>query len=62
MKNVKYFTDKYNFLKDKYGSLLDEIHNKSRKLCLNGITGSQFFPGTPILPVARFGVSVSEGE
>jgi hypothetical protein len=62
LKNVKYFEQKYNYLKDKYGTLLQSLHNKARKLCLNGITGSQFFPGTPILPVARFGIGVQDGE
>jgi hypothetical protein len=62
LKNVQYFTQRYSYLKDKYGWLLAEIHNKGRKLCLNGVTGSQFFPGRPILPIGKFGISVEDGQ
>lgn len=61
VKNRDYFINKWNMLREKYGELLLELHNKSRKLCLNGITSSQFFPGTPILPVSRFGIGIDDG-
>lgn len=61
LKNAQYFDQRWNQLKEKYGVFLDEIHNKSRKLCLNGITGSQFFPGQPLLPIARYGIGVESG-
>lgn len=61
VKNRDYFLQKYEFLKEKYGELLLELHNKSRKLCLNGITSNQFFPGSPILPVSRFGIGIDDG-
>src|SRR5215467_2158379 len=58
LKNRDYFTKRWEYLKEKYGEFLDEIHNKSRKLCLNGITSSQYFPAAPILPVSRFGIEL----
>lgn len=61
LKNRDYFTGRWNQLKQKYGIFLDEIHNKSRKLCLNGITSSQFFPGQPVLPISRFGIGIDDG-
>lgn len=61
LKNRDYFANRWKQLEDKYGQFLDEIHNKSRKLCLNGITSSQFFPHTPILPVSRFGIGIDDG-
>ena len=61
LKNRDYCTNKWGMLKQKYGVFLDEIHNKSRKLCLNGITSSQFFPATPVLPVSRFGIGIDDG-
>jgi hypothetical protein len=61
IKNSKYFSDKWDMLKNKYGIFLDEIHGKSRKLCLNGITSNQFFPGSPLLPVSRFGIGIDDG-
>lgn len=61
LKNRDYFAQRWDQLKQKYGQFLDEIHNKSRKLCLNGITSSQFFPHTPVLPVSRFGIGINDG-
>lgn len=61
LKNVDYFDKKWNMLKNKYGTFLNQIHGKSRKLCLNGITSNQFFPGQPLLPVARFGIGIDDG-
>lgn len=61
IKNRDYFLQKWMNLKKQYGELLDEIHNKSRKLCLNGITSYQFFPGQPLLPVSRYGIGIDDG-
>lgn len=61
LKNRDYFTQRWALLKQKYGLFLDEIHNKSRKLCLNGITSSQFFPSAPVLPISRFGIGIDDG-
>jgi len=61
VKNRDYFVQKWQTYKDRYGQFLDEVHNKSRKLCLNGITSSQFFPATPVLPVSRFGIGIDDG-
>lgn len=61
LKNRDYFTGRWQQLKQAYGMFLDEIHNKSRKLCLNGITSSQFFPSSPVLPVSRFGIGIDDG-
>lgn len=61
LKNREYWNGRWDELKKKYGEFIDEIHNKSRKLCLNGITSSQFFPTSPILPVSRFGIGVDDG-
>jgi hypothetical protein len=61
LKNRDYFNSRWDGLKQLYGQFLDEIHNKSRKLCLNGITSSQFFPATPVLPVSRFGIGIDDG-
>jgi hypothetical protein len=61
LKNSQYWGQRWQMLTEKYGTLLDSIHNKSRKLCLNGITSSQFFPGQPILPVSTFGIGIDDG-
>lgn len=62
LKNAKYWKAKWIFLKERYGLLLAELHNKPRKLVVNSITASYYFPGSPILPIDRFGTSVNTGE
>jgi|ERR1035437_504090 hypothetical protein len=60
--NVKYFRGRWDYLEALYGNLLDELHNKPRKLIVNGISASYYFPGNPILPIDKFGTSVDAGE
>lgn len=62
LKNVGYFEDKYRNLKRLYTQLLEDLHGKPRKLSLNNYSGTGYFPGQPILPMARFGQSVETGE
>lgn len=61
-KASEYYKNRWRFLKDKYGELLHDLHNKPRKLIVNGISSSYFFPGNPILPINKFGTSVDAGE
>jgi hypothetical protein len=62
LKNSKYFKERWRVLKQMYGELLGDLHNKPRKLIVNGISSSYYFPGHPILPIDRFGTSVDAGE
>jgi hypothetical protein len=62
MKASKYYKERWRMLKEMYGNLLSELHNKPRKLVVNGISASYFFPGVPLLPIDRFGTSVDAGE
>ncbi len=62
LKASKYYKERWRMLKQMYGELLGELHNKPRKLVVNGISSSYFFPGVPMLPIDRFGASVSAGE
>jgi len=57
-----YAKEKWRMLKKMYGELLGDLHNKPRKLVVNGISSSYYFPGLPILPINRFGISVDSGE
>jgi len=61
-KNSDYFKGRWRYLKEKYGNLLGDLHNKPRKLVVNGITSSYYFPGNPVLPIDRFGIAVDQGE
>lgn len=62
MKASLYYKDKWRKLKQQYGELLFDLHNKPRKLVVNGITASYYFPGNPVLPINKFGTSCDAGE
>jgi hypothetical protein len=62
LKNSQYFTNRWNLLEQRYGELLHDLHNKPRKLVLNGIAASYYFPGQPVLPIDKFGISCDSGE
>jgi hypothetical protein len=62
IKNSKYFKGRFTFLKNLYGGLLQDLHNRPRKLVLGASSGSQFFPGQPLLPMSRYGISLDAGE
>ncbi len=62
LKNAQYHLKKYQFLRGKYKQLINDLHNKPRKLVVSGIQASNYFPGSPILPVSRYGQSVDRGE
>lgn len=62
LKASNYFKERWRILKEMYGMLLFDLHNKPRKLVVNGISSSYYFPGNPMLPIDRFGTSVDVGE
>lgn len=62
LKASKYFKARWDMLCKLYGELLGDLHNKPRKLIVNGISSAYYFPGSPVLPIDRFGISVNAGE
>lgn len=62
LKASKYFKSRWEQLSLLYGTLLSDLHNKPRKLVISGIESAYYFPGQPILPIDRFGISVNTGE
>ena len=62
LKVSKYYKSRWEALNTLYGNLLGELHNKPRKLVVNGISASYYFPGQAILPIDKFGISVDAGE
>jgi len=61
-KASQYFKERWRMQKESYGLLMRSLHNKPRKLVVNGISSSYYFPGAPLLPINRFGTSVDAGE
>ncbi len=62
LKASKYYKQRYETLKKQYGLLLNDLHNKPRKLVIVGGTPHYPYPGYPVLPIDRFGISVDIGE
>ena len=61
-KLAKYFGQKWQMKKGEFAEWLDYLYNAPRKLGVNEVIGSNYFPGEPVLPIAQFGISVDEGE
>lgn len=62
LKASKYFKQRWDMLKEQYGMLLGDLHNKPRKLYINGVNSASYYPGFPVLPIARYGTAVDAGE
>src|SRR5258706_6726577 len=62
MKLVQYFTQRWEVRSQEFSNLLNEVHSKPRKLILQGIANSNFFPASPMWPIDKYGISVGEGE
>lgn len=62
LKLATYFEKRWALRKEEFSGLLEDVHSKPRKLCLTAISGSGWFPGRPLLPIDRFGISVDTGE
>lgn len=62
LKLAKYFAQKWQMKKGEFAEWLDYLYNAPRKLGVNEVIGSNYFPGEPVLPMANFGISVDEGE
>ncbi len=62
LKLAQYFKKRWELRSKEFGGLLDELFYTPRKLCLTAIGGSGWYPGQPILPIDRFGISVNTGE
>lgn len=64
LKAAKYWEDKWNFLKQSYGELLEELINTPRRIIVGGSTDystNRYIP-TPQLPYDKQGISVDIGE
>jgi hypothetical protein len=62
LKAVAYYSKKYDDLEKVYSNLLSEIHNKPRRLIVSGEFVHPNRMYSAILPVAKFGIGLDEGE
>lgn len=61
LKLAKYFSAKWDMKKKEFYTLLDALYGEPRKLVTNQIVSNNYFPGSPVLPITRFGISVEPG-
>jgi hypothetical protein len=41
--------------------LIDELHAAPRKLFVSDVVSGNWFPGSPMLPIDKFGIGVETG-
>jgi hypothetical protein len=61
LKLAQYFAQKWELKKKEFFVLLDALYGEPRKLVTNQIVSNNYFPGSPVLPITRFGISVEPG-
>ena len=61
LKMRQYYQQRWDKKEDEFGQWIDELMSKPRKLVISEIFSSNYFPGSPVLPIDKFGISVDEG-
>lgn len=61
LKLVAYYQKRWNKMKVEFIDLLDDLYGRPRKILVDEVVSSNYFPGEPVLPINQFGVSVDEG-
>lgn len=62
MRMAKYYMSRWNLSKSDFFQIMRTLYNQPRRLVINDFNTFNFFPGSPVLPINRFGISVNEGE
>lgn len=62
MKVSQYFWQRWEDSKAEFYDIMETLYNQPRQLVINDFNTFNFFPGSPVLPINRFGISVAEGE
>jgi hypothetical protein len=58
----QYFNQRWENKKAELFNLLNTLYNQPRRLVINDFSTFNWFPGSPVLPIDRFGISVDDGE
>lgn len=62
LKAAKYWESKWNYLKETYGNLLDELINSPRRIIIGGTSSYRRLIPTPQIPYNSQGIGVNPGE
>lgn len=58
----KFFEEKWKTVKQSFIDHIDYMATTPRKMIVGEISGQNYFPASPILPISNFGIGVDEGE
>ena len=47
--------------KAEFEGIIDELHGTPRKLYVSDVVSGNWFPGSPMLPIDKFGIGVETG-
>lgn len=61
LKMSKFLEEQWKFWSEEFYDLIDELHNAPRKLFVSDVVSGNWFPGSPMLPIDKFGISVETG-
>ena len=61
LKMSKYFKNQWELWKAEFIALTEELHSAPRKLYISDVVSGNWFPGSPVLPIDRFGIGVETG-
>jgi len=62
IKLSQYFIQRWEQQKQEFSELLNTLYNQPRRLVINDFATFNWFPGSPVLPIDRFGIYVDDGE
>jgi hypothetical protein len=62
LKVAQYFVQQWEAWKNDYYTLLSDLYSQPRRFVINDYNTFNWFPGSPIYPIDRFGISVDRGE
>ncbi len=61
LKMAKYMSQQWEQWAGEFVSLISELHSAPRKLFVSDVVSGNWFPGSPLLPIDKFGISVETG-
>jgi hypothetical protein len=61
LKMAKYMASQWEQWRSEFEGIIDELHSAPRKLFVSDVVSGNWFPGSPLLPIDKFGISVETG-
>lgn len=62
LKLAAYYEKQWILWKQRFSDRISDLYNTPRKLVINEVISSNYYPASPVLPIDRFGIGVDAGE